>query len=592
MKHIIKIVVAIALLAVSASAQGGGGVGTAALATVTPASAPIATVPATFMGYGIEWTEIAGLGTAAAGPNLPFRQLMANLTQYGAGPFNIRIGGNSTDTTCCAAQNVQPLVDLANATGAKFVLGIAMKPTAGATLTTATTQASAYVAAMPAGSLLACETGNEMNDYGLSASDAEALLSINGIGFVPTLKAICGNVEGPSVDEWRGGAMNLPGVFVTNVPLGMGIGSFHYYTDLAGKVAPGTLLVLSSAVTPHNEVPWYVPDIQMSHRIGVPIRINEMNTIAGGGQIGVSDAFESALWMISNLFQFVADGLDGVNIGGATAVSGSTGRAWGYNLFNTVETTGTPNTYSIVNVAPDFYGLQFFQEATPVVSGKGAQVWPVSMTVSTGQPSIVNAWMTVDGANNDRLILLNEDTMNAGPVAITESSCTSATAYYLTANTPTTGPIVSLSLVSGGTSGYSTATGVPTTTTSALGNNATLSLTASGGVITAATIYGAGELYAVGDTIKPTQSGSSGDASFSVASINTAPYTATAGIYLNGNGTAGTGQTYDGSTSGVMVGTASPATITPSAGVFSIPMATTQAAIVQFSPAGCAGSWL
>lgn len=67
----------------------------------------------------------------------------------------------------------------------------------------------------------------------------------------------------------------------------------------------------------------------------------------------------------------------------------------------------------------------------------------------------------------------------------------------------------------GGTSGYTTATGLPTTT-SGSGSGMTVSIVASGGVIVGYVVdyYGSG--YNVGDFVYPTQGGSSGDAYFEV----------------------------------------------------------------------------
>jgi hypothetical protein len=58
----------------------------------------------------------------------------------------------------------------------------------------------------------------------------------------------------------------------------------------------------------------------------------------------------------------------------------------------------------------------------------------------------------------------------------------------------------------------------------------------------------------------------------------------TASSYTNTNGVTLCGQTFDGSTNGAIQGTVSYTTITPSGGVYAIPLAVTQAAIVKFNP--------
>ena len=83
---------------------------------------------------------------------------------------------------------------------------------------------------------------------------------------------------------------------------------------------------------------------------------------------------------------------------------------------------------------------------------------------------------------------------------------------------------VGLTLTNGGTSGYTTASALPTTT-SGSGSSLKLNIVAAGGVVTSATIVqqSQGPNYAMGDKIYPTQSGSSGDAYFTVSSIGGTP---------------------------------------------------------------------
>jgi len=85
--------------------------------------------------------------------------------------------------------------------------------------------------------------------------------------------------------------------------------------------------------------------------------------------------------------------------------------------------------------------------------------------------------------------------------------------------------VTSLTLTNAGTSGYSTQNNVPTTTASGCSGNGQgvlLNITASGGVITGATIANPGASFSVGCRVFPTQTGSSADAFFTVGSINPA----------------------------------------------------------------------
>jgi hypothetical protein len=79
----------------------------------------------------------------------------------------------------------------------------------------------------------------------------------------------------------------------------------------------------------------------------------------------------------------------------------------------------------------------------------------------------------------------------------------------------------------GGTSGYTSATALPTTTSGG-GSGATITIVASAGVITGGTLVAAGSGYAVGDKVFPTQGSGVGGAYFLVSTITGGVYALTA----------------------------------------------------------------
>lgn len=92
-----------------------------------------------------------------------------------------------------------------------------------------------------------------------------------------------------------------------------------------------------------------------------------------------------------------------------------------------------------------------------------------------------------------------------------------------------TGPIATIpgTPAVGGTSGYTSASALPTTT-SGSGSGATITIVASAGVVTGGTLVAAGTGYAVGDKVYPTQTGSVGGAYFLVSTITGGSYSLTA----------------------------------------------------------------
>src|SRR5205807_8152509 len=50
------------------------------------------------------------------------------------------------------------------------------------------------------------------------------------------------------------------------------------------------------------------------HGAGLPLRVDEINSVACGGAAGVSNTFASALWALDTMFALVRTGVDGVNV--------------------------------------------------------------------------------------------------------------------------------------------------------------------------------------------------------------------------------------------------------------------------------------
>ena len=144
----------------------------------------------------------------------------------------------------------------------------------------------------------------------------------------------------------------------------------------------------------------------------------------------------------------------------------------------------------------------------------------------------------------------------------TESG-TSGTAYFtVTALTNTTGGIASISQVNPGYLPYST--GTVSTTTSGLGSGATVDITAvSSGAITSGTLTAGGTGYAIGDKLYPTESGTSGNAYFSVATLSAATGSV-ASLTIVHSGTGYADGTFNTSTSGLGVGAQVTLAINPS----------------------------
>jgi hypothetical protein len=96
----------------------------------------------------------------------------------------------------------------------------------------------------------------------------------------------------------------------------VGLVTLHRYgLDRCDVPAPAvTLGQLLSAGAQEGIANSVAPSTRTAHAHRVPIRIEEMNAVACGGQAGVSDTFGAALWALEALFESARVGVDGVNV--------------------------------------------------------------------------------------------------------------------------------------------------------------------------------------------------------------------------------------------------------------------------------------
>ena len=139
----------------------------------------------------------------------------------------------------------------------------------------------------------------------------------------------------------------------------------------------------------------------------LPLRIDELNTIACGGQPGVSDTFASALWLVDTLPAIARAGVAGVNIHTHP------------NSFNELFSFEHVGTTWQATVRPEYYGLLLFGEAAPPASRL--------LTVSGVSGRELRVWATRDANRNVRVVLVNNDG-NRGVSVIVRASAAAGSA--------------------------------------------------------------------------------------------------------------------------------------------------------------------
>ena len=130
------------------------------------------------------------------------------------------------------------------------------------------------------------------------------------------------------------------------------------------------------------------PLIALAHQHGATFRVDELNSVACKGQLGVSDTFASSLWMLDTLFAMARSGVDGVNI------------------HTLPEAVYHPFTFERVNgrwlgaVEPEYYGMLLFAQAAP----PGSRLLAVT---STPDPDLrARAALTPEGLIH--VVLIND----------------------------------------------------------------------------------------------------------------------------------------------------------------------------------------
>ncbi len=382
-------------------------------------------IPQGFLGLSFEYPAVT-FYTGSRTLNRVFVRLIQNLTP-GQAPV-LRIGGDSTDTSWWPVPGLArpPWLkytltpgwlaatrSLAIALGARLILGINLEADSPAI---AATEAHELVNGIGRQYIEALELGNEPEAYGsLPWYDTAAGTPVyarpswySSAGLASytadfsAIRKVLPNV--PLAGPATGGLRQLAhlGQFLRAEP-GLGVVTFHRYplnrcfvTSDSPQVA--TLANLLSRRSSRGLVRGIAPYVALAHSEGLPFRIDETNSVACGGKLGLSDTFASALWAIDALFSMARIGVDGVNI--------HTFPGARYSLF-AFDHGGGPRR---ALVHPEYYGLLMFARAAPAGSAL--------LALSSTAPASVRAWATLAADGTRRVLLINDSLKRSRSVLI------------------------------------------------------------------------------------------------------------------------------------------------------------------------------
>ena len=374
-------------------------------------------VSAGFVGIATElWDVEKETGTNAAQPDVAFEQLVRNLAPHGG--LTLRIGGDSTDWSWwpVAGMKQPPWVRwtmtptwaavtrrLVDDLHAHLIIGVNMEADSPQVATTEVNQIDSRIGGADP---ITFELGNEPELYshfpfyhnargqavlgrprGYSYSDitsewnklAKALAHsrLAGPGY-SGLSAL------PYAGQFLGASRRVSLLTVHTYPL-------KSARCGAGKLQESELFQPSSLQTIADELSSWAG---VGHHYGVPVRVDEMNSVTCGGSPTFSKTFGPSLWALNILPLYAEAGAAGVNF-----------QTRPYTAQNLIQPNQTAAGWS-VQVQPEYYGMLAFAQLTPpgskmlrvTAGGDGLYAWAVRtparqthvvVTNVTGRPSIV-----------------------------------------------------------------------------------------------------------------------------------------------------------------------------------------------------------
>jgi hypothetical protein len=397
--------------------------GVPGVTSALPGDAPVLTVeratsgaavPAGFLGLSFEYWAVeayAGQNPRAINPVLV--RLIRNLVP-GRAPV-LRVGGETTDRTwwpvagrrrppevnyTLSQRRLAVIKQLASAVGGRLILGINLEADSP---TLAAAEARAQLAAIGRSRIQAFELGNEPELYPRHRYRTKVGREVSGrpagydfAAFTQDFARVRAAMPSVPLAGPASGSVAWPsslGELIAAEPQ-LRLVTVHRYPQQACFFPPGprsypTIKQVLSSSDSRGLAQSVVPLVGVAHAHHLPLRIDEMGTIACGAARGVSGTFATALWALDALFSDVQVGVDGVNI-------------HTYPGFNT-----QPFTFSHVNskwqavVEPQYYGLLMFAQAAPA----GSRLLQLSGTSGT-----IRAWATRAPDGRIRVLLINDDT--------------------------------------------------------------------------------------------------------------------------------------------------------------------------------------
>jgi hypothetical protein len=166
----------------------------------------------------------------------------------------------------------------------------------------------------------------------------------------------------------------------------------HYYRG--SGLSPSS--TAANLISPDSNL---IGDLQLlqtaSESLGIPFRISETNSYFGGGAIGVSNSYASALWVVDFLFDNALGGSSGVNLHGGGDKPGYTPIA--------------DDDGYVTDVRPEYYGVLLF-----TLAGQGRLL----LTAVSASGLNVTAYAVLSAQGGLNIVLINKEETQSLEVSI------------------------------------------------------------------------------------------------------------------------------------------------------------------------------
>ncbi len=392
-----------------------------------------------FMGISIEWGLVDRLLTRKYGRQKTMIRLL-NMLGRENGPPILRIGGNSQDEAAfdlprdrglpkfvhinISTRTLKRLAAVSKATGCRLIIGLNLAINRPALAVKLVRECRKIIGEKH---ILAYEIGNEPDFFGRfggiwKQNNFQLYLrrwnryyrAIN-----PSLAAGRPHIEGPA---FGGGWNRYIPQFVKRLHQELNVVGLHRYALGAPVKNPKSpefasipnLLKNSSA---RGFVRWVKPVLQSAAEYHLPVRYTEMNSAWGGGKLGVSNTFASALWCTDTLFEIANAGLTGVNIHLSEGLD-QFGGYYGPVYFKHDQP---------LRVRPMFYGMLLFAQA---IRGR-SELMQVHISQPPQRNSRVNIWAVRTGKHTMQIVVINKNMKRRCLIRIKVPGARTVTNYSL-----------------------------------------------------------------------------------------------------------------------------------------------------------------